>query len=59
MQAKQLAELFLKPGVRVTRSMTCAARGGTAGASTEDAGYASSDDGGGDFGGQNNFLRIP
>jgi hypothetical protein len=52
-QAKQLAELFLKPGVRVTRSMTRAARAGTAGASTDDMGYASSDDGGGDFGAHN------
>jgi hypothetical protein len=50
MQAKQLAELFLKPGVRVTRSMARAARSGTAGTSTDDMGYASSDDGGGDFG---------
>ncbi len=49
MQAKQLAELFLKPGVRVTQSMTRAAHG-AAGASADDMGYASSDDGGGDFG---------
>lgn len=48
-QAKQLAELFLKPGRPVTRSMTRAARGEAADGGAE-AGYASSDNGGGGFG---------
>lgn len=47
-EAKQLAELFLKPGRPVTRSMTRAARGEATNGGAE-AGYASSDDGGGGF----------
>ena len=47
MQAKQLAELFLKPGWPVTRAMSRAQRAGGAADSSGDAGYASSNNGSG------------